>query len=77
QVRFKRQETPPEPELRDMIMQHGFSVANLSYQLSDEGKVFEYQMTIRAKGKESYRRLAETLTALEKVMEFHIYPTGD
>ena len=77
QVRFRRQETPPEPELRDLIMQHGFSVANLSYQLGDEGKIFDYQMTIRAKGKESYRRLAETLTALEKVMEFHIYPTGD
>ena len=77
QVRFRRLETPPEPELRDLIMQHGFSVANLSYQLSEEGKVFEYQMTIRAKGKDSYRRLAETLTALEKVLEFHIYPTGD
>ncbi|MGA9032821.1 MAG: MgtC/SapB family protein [Sulfuricaulis sp.] len=77
QVRFKRQETPAEPELREMIMQHGFSVANLSYQLGDEGKIFEYQMTIRAKGKDSYRRLAEKLTALEKVLEFHIYPTGD
>ncbi|GAB4511063.1 MAG: MgtC/SapB family protein [Sulfuricaulis sp.] len=76
-VRFKRQETPPEPELRDMIMQHDFSVANLSYQLGDEGKVFEYQMTIRTQGKDSYRRLAETLTAKEQVLEFHIYPTGD
>jgi len=76
-VRFKRQETPPEPELRDMIKQHGFSVANLSYQLSEEGKVFEYQMTIRTQGKDDYRHLAETLTALEKVLEFHIYPTGD
>ncbi len=44
-VRFKRQELLPEPELRDLITAHGFSVANLSYQLADEGKVFEYQMT--------------------------------
>jgi len=45
--------------------------------LSEEGKVFEYQMTIRTQGKDDYRHLAETLTALEKVLEFHIYPTGD
>lgn len=76
-VRFRRRQTPPEPELRDLIARHGFSVANLSYQLADKGKVFEYQMTIRTQGKDSYRRLAETLTALEKVQEFHIYPTGD
>src|SRR3990170_539778 len=46
-VRFKSQDLLPEPKLRTLITGHGFSVANLSYQLSDEGKVFEYQMTIR------------------------------
>ena len=76
-VRFKRQELAPEPELRGLIAGHGFSVANLSYQLAEEGKVFEYQMTIRTDDRDSYRRLAETLTAREQVLEFHIYPTGD
>jgi putative Mg2+ transporter-C (MgtC) family protein len=76
-VRFKRQELLPEPELRDLITAHGFSVANLSYQLADEGKVFEYQMTVRVASRDSYRRLAETLTGREQVLEFHIYPTGD
>lgn len=76
-VRFKRQELLPEPELRDLITAHGFSVANLSYQLADEGKVFEYQMTIRVDNRDSYRRLAEALTGREQVLEFHIYPTGD
>ena len=76
-VRFKRQELLPEPELRDLITAHGFSVANLSYQLADEGKVFEYQMTVRVDNRDSYRRLAEALTGREQVLEFHIYPTGD
>jgi putative Mg2+ transporter-C (MgtC) family protein len=76
-VRFKRQELLPEPELRDLITAHGFSVANLSYQLADEGKVFEYQMTVRTDNRDSYRRLAEALTGREQVLEFHIYPTGD
>jgi len=76
-VRFKRLETLPESDLRALIGQHNFSVANLSYLLGDEGKYFEYQMTIRTQEKDNYRVLAETLTAMDKVLEFHIYPTGD
>ena len=76
-VRFKRQELLPEAAMRELIVSHGFSVANLSYQLADEGKVFEYQMTIRSGDRDNYRRLAEALTGREQVLEFHIYPTGD
>jgi len=76
-VRFKRQETPAESELRDLICPQGFSVANLSYKLEQEGKFFEYQMTVRSQSKDNYRQLAELLTATEKVLEFEIIPTGD
>jgi putative Mg2+ transporter-C (MgtC) family protein len=76
-VRFKRQETPAEAELRDLIVRQDFSVANLSYRLEQEGKYFEYQMTVRSQNTDSYRKLAETLTAMEKVLEFEIIPTGD
>ncbi len=76
-VRFKRQEAPAETELRDLIAQQDFSVANLSYRLEEEGKFFEYQMTVRTQNKDNYRKLAEMLTAMEKVLEFAITPTGD
>jgi len=76
-VRFKRQALLPESELRTLITTHGFSVANLSYQMSEEGLVFEYQMTIRTGDRDCYRRLAETLSAREQVLEFHIHPTTD
>ena len=76
-VRFKRQETPAEAELRDLIVRQNFSVANLSYRLEQEGKYFEYQMTVRSQNTDNYRKLAETLTAMEKVLEFEIIPTGD
>ena len=76
-VRFKRQETPAESELRDLIHRQDFSVANLSYRLEEEGKFFEYQMTVRTQNKDNYRKLAEMLTATEKVLEFAITPTGD
>ncbi len=76
-VRFKRQETPAESELRNLISQQDFSVANLSYQLKEEGKFFEYQMTVRTQSKDNYRKLAEMLTAMDKVLEFGITPAGD
>jgi putative Mg2+ transporter-C (MgtC) family protein len=76
-IRFKRQETPAEAELRDLIAQQNFSVANLSYRLEQEGKYFEYQMTVRSQNTDNYRKLAEMLTAMEKVLEFEIIPTGD
>jgi putative Mg2+ transporter-C (MgtC) family protein len=76
-VRFKRQETPAEAELRDLIVRQDFSVANLSYRLEQEGKYFEYQMTVRSHNTDNYRKLAEMLTAMEKVLEFEIIPTGD
>jgi putative Mg2+ transporter-C (MgtC) family protein len=64
-VRFKRQETPVEAELRDLITRQDFSVANLSYRLEQEGKYFEYQMTVRSQNTDNYRKLAEMLTAME------------
>jgi putative Mg2+ transporter-C (MgtC) family protein len=76
-VRFKRQEAPTEPELRQLISQNGFSVANLSYRLQQEGRFFEYEMTVRSGNRDDFRRLAETLNAMEKVLEFEIIPTGD
>lgn len=76
-VRFKRQEIPTEIELRELITRQNFSVSNLSYRLEEEGKIFEYQMTVRTLHKDNYRKLAETLTATEKVMEFAITPSGD
>jgi len=76
-VRFKRQETPAEAEFRDLITRQNFSVANLSYRLQQEGKYFEYQMTVRSQNTDNYRKLAETLTAMDKVLEFEIIPTGD
>jgi len=76
-VRFKRQETPAEAEFRDLITRQNFSVANLSYRLQQGGKYFEYQMTVRSQNTDNYRKLAETLTAMDKVLEFEIIPTGD
>ncbi|MGH8743593.1 MAG: MgtC/SapB family protein [Burkholderiales bacterium] len=76
-VSFARDATIPEPELRELIAQHGFTIANLSYRLNDDGKIFEYRMTIRSLRRDNARRLAETLNKMQSVLEFRISPTGD
>jgi putative Mg2+ transporter-C (MgtC) family protein len=77
EIRFRRQETLPEEDLRALIAAHGFSVANLSYALKEEGKFFEYTMIIRTSKPDDNRRLAGTLAAHDKVLEFRIMPAGD
>ena len=76
EVRFRRHELP-EDGLRALIAGQGFSVANMNYALKEEGKFLEYTMIIRTDKNHNTRRLAEILTADDKVLEFRITPAGD
>jgi putative Mg2+ transporter-C (MgtC) family protein len=77
EIRFRRHEALHEDALRTLIAENGFSVANLSYALREDGKMFEYGMIIRTSRREDTRRLANTLAANDKVLEFRITPAGD
>ncbi|HVK56859.1 MAG TPA: MgtC/SapB family protein [Burkholderiales bacterium] len=76
-IRFGRNAAMEEEELRKLIADHGFSIANLSYRVGGKENFFEYTMTIRSQGRDNARHLAETLGKLSYVLEFKISPTGD
>jgi len=76
-LRFCRDKVMSEQDLRSLISSHGFSIANLSHRLLEEGKVFEYEMTIRTQRAENLQRLSQTLQGVDSVIEFRISPTGD
>lgn len=76
-VRFARGDVIPEPRLRALLAEHGFSVANLSYRVVDDGSFFEYRMVIRTADPTASARLAESLRGIANVREFRISPTGD
>jgi putative Mg2+ transporter-C (MgtC) family protein len=76
-IRFARDAVMPETELRDLVKQHGFSVANLNYRLIGEGSQFEYRMVMRTLKAENVRRLSESLNANAGVTEYRISPTSD
>jgi putative Mg2+ transporter-C (MgtC) family protein len=77
EIRYRRKEVLSEDDLRALITGHGFSIANLSYALKEEGKFFEYTMVIRTGKLDDTRRLAEALAVNDKVLEFRITPAGD
>jgi putative Mg2+ transporter-C (MgtC) family protein len=76
-IRFQRHNTMAEKELRDLLSQHGFSIANMAYRIIEDGQVFEYRMVIRTTDPSNTSRLADDLRQLESVREFRISPTGD
>lgn len=76
-LRFKREAVIGEEALRELVGAHGFSVANLSQRLIDDGRTFEYRMVIRSRDKASAQSLTKELLGMPQVIEFRISPTGD
>jgi putative Mg2+ transporter-C (MgtC) family protein len=76
-VRFARHEAMPEAAMRQLLLDHGFTIANLNYRLDADAHFVEYRMVIRATRAENAGRLAATLGTLPSVKEFRLSPTGD
>jgi putative Mg2+ transporter-C (MgtC) family protein len=74
---FERSAVMAEDDLRRLIGEHGFSIANLSYRLSNSGKTFEYRMVIKCRDRRNAEALSQHLCQLREVLEFRIAPTGD
>jgi putative Mg2+ transporter-C (MgtC) family protein len=76
-LRFARDRTLPEADVRRLLAADGFSIANMSHRLDGAGDFFEYRMVIRTADKDALGRLAVKLAALPEVVEFRLSPTGD
>jgi putative Mg2+ transporter-C (MgtC) family protein len=76
-LKFARDAVMPEDDVRKLVGRYGFSIANLSHRLTDDGMSFEYRMVIRSRDRSGAERLSEHLRGLPGVKEFRITPTGD
>jgi len=76
-VRFSVGHVMAEPELRKLVGENGFSVANLSYRLDRGEEFYEYRMIIKTLKMDNLRKLSDVLTQLDTIQEFRIAPTGD
>ena len=76
-VRFHRDDTMSEDEVRKLLADHGFGVANMSYRLTDDGSCFEYRMVLQTGDSRNTSILAASLRGMKQVRTFQISPTGD
>ncbi len=76
-IRFRRSDVMPEVEVRQFLADHGFTIANMSYRLTDDGASFEYKMVIRTNNAANTARLIESLRGLDRIIAFRVSPTGD
>ena len=76
-VRFSLDDKISEKELRELVSEQGFSIANLNYRMNRDSGYFEYRMTMRSSHRDDAQRLADKLAMLPKVLEFRISPTAD
>lgn len=76
-IRFDRADAMPEELVRALLKDHGFTIANMSYRVSDDGLSFEYRMIIRTIDSAKASTLASTLRSMANVRTFRISPTGD
>ena len=76
-VRFARDQMMSEQEMRRILADHGFSVANLNYRLDGGAGFFEYRMVIATHRSANASRLKDTLSQLQSVKEYQLSPTGD
>jgi len=74
---FNRDNYLSEPEIKELMLQNGFSAANVSYRLMDKGELLEYRMTLRTMDKCNIEKLSKTLLGLPPVVEFNISMAGD
>lgn len=75
-IRFDRENVMSEDDVRIFLTKQGFTIANMSYCIT-EGGTFEYRMVIRTAYLANISRLAHALRDLPAVREFLISPTGD
>ncbi len=76
-LRYKTSDDVMHEDIDSIISKHAIKSYHPSYHLSDEGRLFEYEMTIFTSDSENFRSLAESLKSVERLIEFSIIPSGD
>jgi putative Mg2+ transporter-C (MgtC) family protein len=61
-----------EAEIRDMLLQTGFSVASINYRLLEKGEQLEYRMSVRTMRKSNFEKLSKSLIDMASIDEFNI-----
>ena len=76
-VSFSRHAHLTEEELLALIRDHEIRCFDISYELANEGKLFEYKMTVNTSRPENFSMLSKTLAGMDNVLEFTLRRSGN
>lgn len=76
-IKFKHTDVITEASLRELIGAHGFTIANLSQHLMDNGQTFEYRMIVKGKNPRNTEKLSQHLRGVKEILEFSIIPINE
>ncbi|MDH3325447.1 MAG: MgtC/SapB family protein [Gammaproteobacteria bacterium] len=76
-VRILRKTRLSEDEILEIIQYHDVTAQNRSYFVQDEGKYMCYEMTIHTRHQPNFKKLAETLSQMEEILEFSVTPRSN
>lgn len=73
-IRFAREDSIPEADLHAFMKPLGIDVASPSYAIVNEGRDFQFGLTLRTSKRDAYARLATALSKVDAILEFKIEP---
>lgn len=76
-LRFKTSDETMHEDIDALIKEHNIDSYHPSYHLVDEGRIFEYRFTIFTNDLQNFRKLAESLKTVDRLVEFSLTPSGD
>lgn len=76
-LRFADDSVPAESDVRALISQKSFSIAQMAYRLDRQSGFFEYRMMIRTQNGVAIEKLVDSLKRRTDLLEFRISPSGD
>jgi putative Mg2+ transporter-C (MgtC) family protein len=71
---FAHERTPSSETIRKIMQTLGYTVTGWNFDLTREGKRFEYHLVLRSSTPHDPGRMAEALEALDGLVEFHLSP---
>jgi putative Mg2+ transporter-C (MgtC) family protein len=71
---YRREHIPSEAQIRTQVSEHGFVVADWSYELSGEGQKFEYHLILQTLHAGNLNQLAEKLARSPELVGFRLSP---
>ena len=76
-IRILRKTNLTEEDILEIVGYHSIAAQNRSYFVQDEGKYICYEMTIHTRHEPSFKKLAETLSQMDEILEFSVTPRSN